>query len=75
MRIGFGDDCAVAGGLVDIDANGSPAFVGDAIADPLTGARAAAVALRALALASAGLYDISLAGTAAQVARMRRGDA
>jgi crotonobetainyl-CoA:carnitine CoA-transferase CaiB-like acyl-CoA transferase len=35
-RVGFGDDAAVAAGLVCYDAAG-PAFVGDAVADPLTG--------------------------------------
>ena len=74
-RIGFGDDCAVAGGLVDVDAQGRPSFAGDAIADPLTGMRAAAVALRALARGESGTVDVSLASTAARVARLRRGDA
>jgi crotonobetainyl-CoA:carnitine CoA-transferase CaiB-like acyl-CoA transferase len=42
-RVAFGDDAAVAGGLVAWDAHG-PVFAGDAIADPLTGLFAAAPA-------------------------------
>lgn len=70
-RIGFGDDCAVAGALVHRDAAGRPLFVGDAIADPLTGLRAAALALKALALRWQGVFDISLAGTAALANSLR----
>jgi hypothetical protein len=71
-RIGFGDDCAVAGGLVDFDRDGVPSFVADAVADPLTGVSAAVRALRALALRECGTLDVSLAATAARVARLRR---
>lgn len=45
-RIGFGDDVAAGAGLVARDADG-PVFVGDAIADPLAGLTAAALALSA----------------------------
>ncbi|MFD1810967.1 CoA transferase [Rhodococcus gannanensis] len=45
-RVGFGDDVAAAAGLVARDADG-PTFVGDAIADPLTGLAAAALACSA----------------------------
>jgi crotonobetainyl-CoA:carnitine CoA-transferase CaiB-like acyl-CoA transferase len=69
MRVGFGDDCAFAGGLVDRAGDGSPLFIGDAVADPLTGMRAAAFALAALAGGSRGLLDIPLADTAALAAR------
>ena len=44
-RVAFGDDAAVAGGLVGYDGAG-PVFVGDAIADPLTGLEAAAAVVR-----------------------------
>lgn len=71
-RIGFGDDCAVAGGLLDRDRDGRPAFVGDAIADPLTGIRAASLALGALSRGECGTLDVSLAATSALVARLRR---
>jgi len=69
-RIGFGDDCAVAGGLVCSDAAGRPGFVGDAVADPLTGLRAAAAAFEALAKRRGGLLDLSLAETAAAASAM-----
>ena len=46
-RVGFGDDCAVAGGLV-VWQEGDPVFCGDAIADPLTGIVAAVATLCAL---------------------------
>ncbi len=47
MRVGFGDDAAAAGGLVDwID--GTPHFVGDAVADPLAGLTAAVAVADAL---------------------------
>lgn len=64
-RIGLGDDCAAAGGLVAWTTEGRPQFVGDAIADPLTGLRGAAMALRALALGEGGVLDITLAETSA----------
>jgi len=70
-HIGFGDDCAVAGGLVVRDCDDSPCFLGDAIADPFTGLHAAAIALKALATRSCGIFDISLAHTAAMVNAMR----
>ncbi|MET0138310.1 MAG: CoA transferase, partial [Sphingobium sp.] len=41
-RVAFGDDAAVAGGLVRRTADGAPRFMGDALADPLTGLAAAA---------------------------------
>lgn len=63
-RIAFGDDAAVAGGLVDRDADG-PRFVGDAIADPLSGLTAAATTLELLARGLGGLVEVSMAGVAA----------
>lgn len=67
MRVGFGDDCAAAGGLVRWE-EGAPNFIGDALADPLTGLTAATLALEALADGRSGLLDVSLAGTAAHFA-------
>jgi crotonobetainyl-CoA:carnitine CoA-transferase CaiB-like acyl-CoA transferase len=55
-RIGFGDDVAASAGLVAVDAAGLPVFVGDAIADPLTGLTAAALALTAPGL----LHDVAM---------------
>jgi hypothetical protein len=63
-RIGFGDDCAAAGGLVGWQ-DGAPQFLGDAAADPLTGLAAATLAFRALALRQAGRVSVALAAVAA----------
>ena len=57
-RVGFGDDVAAGAGLVARDADGLPVFVGDAIADPLTGLTAAAAA--ACAPAGGALLDIAM---------------
>ena len=68
MRVGFGDDCAAAGGLVRWNGD-TPNFIGDALADPLSGIMAATLAIEALADGRRGLLDISLAGTAATFAK------
>ncbi|WP_308251856.1 CoA transferase [Pseudonocardia sp. KRD291] len=60
-RVGFGDDVAAAAGLVVQDADGLPVFVGDAIADPLTGLTAAARALTGPGL----LHDVAMADVVA----------
>jgi crotonobetainyl-CoA:carnitine CoA-transferase CaiB-like acyl-CoA transferase len=66
-RVGFGDDAAVAGGLVARDARG-PVFLADAAADPLAGL-AAAAALRAAEDDDRSLLlDVSMAAVAAEVA-------
>lgn len=67
MRVGFGDDCAAAGGLLRWN-DDMPQFLGDALADPLTGMTAATLALEALQAGKAGLIDVSLARTAASFA-------
>lgn len=64
MRTGFGDDCAAAGGLVAWH-DGAPHFMGDALADPLTGLEAALAAARAIEAGKSGLIDMALAPTAA----------
>ncbi len=66
-RVGFGDDCAAAGGLVDW-ANGTPQFAGDALADPLTGLCAAVAVMEALVAGQAGLINAALAPTASHFA-------
>lgn len=71
MRVGFGDDCAAAGGLVGWS-GGTPSFLGDALADPLTGLTAATLALEALASRRCGLLDVPLAPTAASFAAALR---
>lgn len=70
-RVGFGDDCAVEGGLVAWQ-NGRPVFLGDAIADPLTGAVAAVAALGVAAGGRGGRVDLSLSRTAAWTASFAR---
>jgi hypothetical protein len=66
-RVGFGDDAAVAGGLVVADASG-PCFCADAAADPAAGLAAAAACLDALATGGRWLLDVALAGVAASLA-------
>ncbi|WP_246106613.1 CoA transferase [Pseudonocardia kunmingensis] len=63
-RVGFGDDVAASAGLVAHDADG-PVFCGDAIADPLAGLTAAALALTAPADGAGVLWDIAMAGVVA----------
>jgi hypothetical protein len=68
-RPAFGDDAAVAGGLVAIDPDdGGPLFCADAVADPVTGLTAAALALRAVADGGPWIVDAGLACCAAALA-------
>ncbi len=67
MRIGFGDDAAAAGGLIGWTRDAQPHFVGDAVADPLTGLVAAIAALDACRDGGGVLIDAALARTAAGV--------
>jgi len=62
-RVAFGDDAAVAGGLVC--RHQGPRFLADAVADPLAGLAAAAAAFEALAADDRMLLDVSMAGVAA----------
>jgi CoA-transferase family III len=66
-RVGFGDDAAAAGGLVAWTPDG-PVFVGDAIADPLTGLAAAAARVPAEDRPGRWLVDLALADVASWVA-------
>ncbi len=66
-RIGFGDDAAVAGGLWDSTHSG-PVFTADAVADPLTGLAATALATHALATGTRVHLEVSLAGVASLAA-------
>ena len=61
--VGFGDDCGVAGGITKAlyDATGQWGFVGDAIADPLTGIAAAYTAFDARLRREGGRYVLSMA--------------
>jgi crotonobetainyl-CoA:carnitine CoA-transferase CaiB-like acyl-CoA transferase len=62
-RVAFGDDAAVAGGLVARDRRG-PCFLADAVADPLCGLASAVAALGALADGGAWVLDASMADIA-----------
>ncbi len=63
-RVGFGDDVAAGAGLVGwID--GAPRFVGDAIADPLTGLSSAVATLRSLSTGSGAVLDMAMASVVA----------
>ncbi|MEU6372604.1 CoA transferase [Streptomyces sp. NPDC046909] len=66
-RVAFGDDAAVAGGLVARSQDG-PVFCGDAIADPLTGVVAALGAFTALARGGGEFIDVSMRDVAAAFA-------
>jgi crotonobetainyl-CoA:carnitine CoA-transferase CaiB-like acyl-CoA transferase len=76
-RVAFGDDAAVAGGLVVYDRTG-PWFCADAIADPLSGLAALDGALTCLASGMTAMVEVSMAAVAAAHAspdphRSRRG--
>ena len=59
----FGDDAAVAGGLAVVGGTyEAPEFVGDAVADPMSGLAAAVVAVRLAKARRAGVVDVSMAG-------------
>lgn len=73
-RVAFGDDAAVAGGLAGRDAHGDPVFLGDAIADPVTGILAAHAAARALAEGGGQLVAVAMANCAAALAGDRGAD-
>jgi hypothetical protein len=73
MRVGFGDDAAVAAGLVAADQT-SPLFVADAIADPLTGMFAARTVFDALLHGHQQHTTLSLAGVAKAARMVDAGD-
>ena len=66
-RVGFGDDTAIAGGLVAWE-NSTPVFVADAVVDPLAGLHAAVAAQACLVTGRALLVDVALRNVAAYVA-------
>jgi crotonobetainyl-CoA:carnitine CoA-transferase CaiB-like acyl-CoA transferase len=75
--VGFGDDCGVAGGLTAElqSATGRTAFVGDAIADPLTGIFAALTAWDAWAGGRSGRFSLAMSHVVAHcLAEARRND-
>ena len=63
-RVGFGDDAAAGANLL-AEINGSLWFMGDAIADPITGATAATLVLGYWLGCSSTLLDLGLSPTAA----------
>ena len=65
--VAFGDDAAVAGGLVAWDEAG-PCFLADAVADPCSGLVAAAATLAALAAGGHWLLDVPMRDVAAHLA-------
>lgn len=67
-RVAFGDDAAAAGGLARWTADGEPRFMGDALADPVTGLAAAIGALESLSEGGGRLVDAALAKCAAGAA-------
>lgn len=71
QRVGFGDDCAVAGGLV-VPTPAGPQFLGDAIADPISGLVAATGVLRAVQQQKPCLLGVSLAESASWLNSVRK---
>lgn len=69
---GFGDDAAAAGGLVDWSSDDTPSFVGDAVADPLTGLVASAVVADAIRRGGGVTIDVSLREVARSAAHDAR---
>ncbi|HEX3459619.1 MAG TPA: CoA transferase [Acidimicrobiales bacterium] len=58
--VAFGDDAAVAGGLVGKDPEGDPVFIGDAIADPVTGLFGALAVFQAAEAGGGQLIDLAM---------------
>jgi CoA-transferase family III len=70
-RVAFGDDAAVAGGLVGY-LDDRPVFCGDAISDPLSGLEATMAVVNALAQGGGTIIDVSMAAVAATYALLPR---
>jgi CoA-transferase family III len=68
-RPAFGDDAAVAGGLV-AGTTEAPVFCGDAIADPLTGLEATRAVTESLGRGGGELIEVSMAAVAATYAAL-----
>ena len=64
--VAFGDDAAVAGGLVG-GTDSDPVFCGDAIADPLTGLHAALAVAESLSRGGGEMIELAMAAVAADV--------
>ena len=72
-RVAFGDDAAVAGGLVAVDGDDDPCFVADAVADPLAAVAAASAVTECGKAGGRWLVDVSMAAVAASVVGSDRG--
>jgi crotonobetainyl-CoA:carnitine CoA-transferase CaiB-like acyl-CoA transferase len=68
-RAAFGDDAAVAGGLVGTSLSG-PVFCGDAIADPLTGLESALAVAHSLRRGGGETVEVAMASVAAGYAML-----
>src|SRR3984957_6781191 len=73
-RPAFGDDAAVAGGLVNGGADG-PVFCGDAIADPLPGLEATRAVGESLRRGGGEVVEVSMAQVAARYAGLTQSPA
>jgi hypothetical protein len=71
-RPAFGDDAAVAGGLVGADDDG-PVFCGDAVADPLSGLEAARAIGESLRRGGGEVIEVAMAQVAARYAGLPPG--
>ncbi len=67
-RVAFGDDAAVAGGLVGT--GGGPVFCADAVADPLTGLEAALAVTNSVHRGGGEVIDVAMARVAATYAAL-----
>ena len=67
--VGFGDDVAVTANLLHWTGDDRPEFIGDAIADPLSGTFAALAVAQAVSQGRSGLLDLSMAAMAGQYRR------
>ncbi|MDH6195873.1 crotonobetainyl-CoA:carnitine CoA-transferase CaiB-like acyl-CoA transferase [Mycobacterium frederiksbergense] len=67
--VAFGDDAAASGGLIEYR-DGAPVFIGDAIADPVTGLHAAAAVAASRAGGGGELIEFSMAAVAAGYAAL-----
>ncbi|TGD89857.1 CoA transferase [Mycolicibacterium sp. CH28] len=71
-RVAFGDDAAVAGGLVG-SSRGGPVFCADAVADPLTGLESALAVAQSLRRGGGEIIEVSMARVAASYAALPAG--
>jgi hypothetical protein len=76
-RVAFGDDAAIAGGLALWDGEepgGRPVFLGDAVADPVSGLVGALAVLRARDAGGGQLIDLAMSRVAAAMSTAGRAE-